>query len=85
MLQFVVIIPFELMSDRLFIFFLCSPTISQTLRKAEANHLVKMWYGFSLFVLSIVCFSSISLALFTCNALILIVCAAISLFFFFFL
>ena len=81
MLQFVVIILFELMSDHLF-FFLCSPSVSQTPRKAEANHLVKMWYGFSLFVLSVVCFSSTSLALFTCDVLMLIVCAAVSLFFF---
>ena len=42
----------ELMSD----YFLCSPSVSQTLRKAEANHLVKMWYGFPLFVPSVVFF-----------------------------
>ena len=64
-------------------YFLCSPSVSQTPRKAEANHLVKMWYGFSLFVLSVVCFSSTSLTLFTCEVLILIVCVAVSFFFFF--
>ena len=42
----------ELMSD----YFLCSPSVSQTLRKAEANHLVKTWYGFPLFMPSVVCF-----------------------------
>ena len=78
MLQFVVIILFELMSD--FFFFFCSPRISQTRRKVEANHLVKMWYGFSLFVLSIICFSSTSLALFTCHVFMLVVCVAVSFF-----
>ena len=74
MLQFVVIIFFELMSD----YFLCSPSVSQTPRKAEANHLVKMWYGFSLFVPSVVCFSSTSPMLFTCDML--VVCATLSFF-----
>ena len=80
MLQFVVIILFDMMSDPLFF---CSPSVSQTPRKAEANHLVKMWYGFLLFVLFVVCSLSISLALFICDVLMLIVCAAVSLFFFF--
>ena len=79
MLQFIVIILFELMSD--FSFFFFSPSVSQTPRKAKANHLVKMWYGFPLFVLSVVCFSSTSLALFTCDVLMLVVCAAVSFFF----
>ena len=42
----------ELMSD----YFLCNPSVSQTSRKAEANYLGKMWYGFPLFVPSVVCF-----------------------------
>ena len=37
-------------------YFLYSPSVSQTLRKAEVNHLVKMWYGFPLFVPFVVCF-----------------------------
>ena len=37
-------------------YFLCSPNVSQTPRKAEVNHLVKMWYGFPLFVPSVICF-----------------------------
>ena len=40
-------------------YFLCNPSVSQTPRKAEANHLGKMWYGFPLFVSSIVCFHSL--------------------------
>ena len=79
MLQFVVIILFKLMSD--FFFFFYSPSISQTPRKAEANHLVKMWYGFSLFVPSVVCFSSTSPVLFTCDVLMLVICAVVSPFF----
>ena len=79
MLQFVITILFELMSDPLFF---CSPNVSQILRKVEANHLVKMWYGFPLFVLSVVCSSSTSLALFICDVLMLVVCAVVSLFFF---
>ena len=59
-------------------YFLCSPSVSQTLRKAKANHLVKMWYGFSLFVLSVVCFSFTSLVLFTCDVLMLVICAVVS-------
>ena len=62
--------------------FFCSSNVSQALRKAEANHLVKMWYGFPLFVFSVICSSSTSLALFICGVLMLIVCAAVSFFFF---
>ena len=69
-----------MMSDPLFF---RSLSVSQTPRKAEANHLVKMWYGFPLFVLFVVCSLSISLALFICDVLMLIVCAVVSLFFFF--
>ena len=62
--------------------FFCSPSVSQTLRKVEANHLVKMWYGFPLFVFSVICSSSTSLALFICSVLMPVVCAAVSFFFF---
>ena len=62
--------------------FFCSPSVSQTPRKVEANHLVKMWYGFPLFVFSVICSSSTSLALFICGVLMLVVCAAVSFFFF---
>ena len=67
-----------------FLFFsFYSPSVSQTPRKAEVNHPVKMWYGFPSFVLSVVCSSSTSLALFICDVLMLVVCATVSLFFFF--
>ena len=59
-------------------FFFGSPSVSRTLRKAEANHLVKMWYSFPPFVLSVVCSSSTALALFICDVLMLVVCAAVS-------
>ena len=78
-MQFVVIILFELMSD--FSFFFFSPSVSQTPRKAKANHLVKMWYGFPSFVLSVVYSSSTSLALFICDVLMLVVCVAVFIFF----
>ena len=42
----------ELMSD----YFPCNPSVSQTPRKVEVNHLVKMWYGFPPFVPSSICF-----------------------------
>ena len=71
---------FELMSD--FSFFFCSPSVSQTLRKAKANHLLKMWYGFPSFMLSVVCSSSAFLALFIYDVLMLVVCAAVFIFFF---
>ena len=58
--------------------FFCSPSVSQIPRKAEANHLVKMWYGFPPFVLSVIWSLSTSLAPFICDVLMLVVCATVS-------